>query len=459
MNLIPKKTHISIVVVSAILIAIWPLPNTIAIRQIVLVIGLGLSLPVIRQYERIFLEKYAWPLWIFALSFIWVFIHLLFFSTNIDEQWHEFKGDWLRSLIAAVVGLGLGLVLSNPKQRNSKSNTKTIELIFFAGLSGTVTIFFFRYVYEIFSTAQWIHTNFFMTPFKSKTPIVIFGGIFLPFAFIKILEVLSGNEKSYWLPLAFLAVLLTLFANYFANTKNGFLILIFASSIFILNLIEKTRIRQQANSLFWPLIILLSLIILIGIKKHIDSNPGWKMLWSDIKISLDIDHHENWKNRVLYPLPINDHGVVVDGSTYERVAWAKAGVELIKENPLGYGLIHHSFGALAIKKWTNFYKPDGKTRGATHSGWLDFTLGLGLPGLLLVATPLCTSFWRSFHRKSLWNSYIAWTVPIIVFAYSITEVSSDHFIELLFFMTALFVGMTLTPNYKPSSCFKKDSAR
>jgi O-antigen ligase len=101
---------------------------------------------------------------------------------------------------------------------------------------------------------------------------------------------------------------------------------------------------------------------------------------------------------------------------------------------------------LAIQKWPDFYKPIGKTRGATHSGWIDFTLGLGIPGLLLVLVPLGASFWRALRKEGFWYSYIAWTAPTIILAYTVTEVSSDHFIELLFFMSAIFCGMTLKAN-------------
>ena len=447
MNLIQKNTHIYLAVVAASLVAIWPLPETIALRHLLLFIGLALSFPVIRTHGHSLLKKDAWPLWVLASFFLWLLVHLAFFSVNVDEQWNELRSDWLRSLIAAVIGLSLGLVLANPNQRDSSQpDSKTFESILFVGFSGTVVIFFFRYIYEIFITSQWIHNDFYMTPFKSKTPLVVFGGIFLPLAFIKMLRVFTGDEKPHWTTVAFFGILLTLVAEYFANTKNGFIVLIFVSVIFIFSLIRAISNSQGTNKFIWPFLFALLFMTAFGIKKHVESNPTWPMLWSDVKVSLDINHHENWKNRNVYPLPKNEYGVEVNGSTYERIAWARAGVQLIKENPQGYGLISHSFGALAIEKWPNFYKPVGKTRGATHSGWIDFTLGLGIPGLLLVLVPLGASFWRALHKEGFWYTYIVWTAPTITLIYATTEVSSDHFIELLFFMIAVFCGMTLKPN-------------
>ena len=446
MHLVQRNTHIYLAVIAASLVAIWPLPETIALRHLLLVIGLALSFPVIRTHGHSLLKKDAWPLWVLASFFLWLLVHLAFFSVNVDEQWQELSGDWVRSLLAAVIGLSLGLVLARPSHRDgSQSNSKTLELILFAGFSGTVVIFFFRYIYEIFITSQWVHKDFYMTPFKSKTPLVVFGGIFLPLAFIKILRVFTGDEKPRWTAVAFLGILLTLFAEYFANTKNGFVVLAFVSAIFVFDLIRSTGKSQGKHIFIWPFLLALLIITAFGVKKHLESNEAWRMLWPDIKVGFDIDHHEYWKNRDVHPLPTNEYGVAVNGSTYERIAWATAAIQLIKENPQGFGLIHHSFGALAIEKWPDFYKPIGKMRGATHSGWIDFTLGLGIPGLLLVLVPLGASFWRALHREGFWYTYIAWTVPVITLTYTITEVSSDHFIELLFFMAAVFCGMTLKP--------------
>jgi O-antigen ligase len=59
------------------------------------------------------------------------------------------------------------------------------------------------------------------------------------------------------------------------------------------------------------------------------------------------------------------------------VAWALAGIKLLQENPLGYGLLTLSFERLSKQKWEN------SLLGLTHSGWIDFSLGYGILGLLL----------------------------------------------------------------------------
>jgi hypothetical protein len=61
----------------------------------------------------------------------------------------------------------------------------------------------------------------------------------------------------------------------------------------------------------------------------------------------------------------------------------------------------------------------------------------------LVLIPLWVAWYRSLYQKGLWFLYASWTIPIMSFAYLITEANEAHFIELLFFMTAFFCGLTL----------------
>jgi hypothetical protein len=192
-----------------------------------------------------------------------------------------------------------------------------------------------------------------------------------------------------------------------------------------------------------PILIIVLLLSAYGIDQHIKKNLAWPRLMADIKVASDIQNQNWWKDDKVCCAPINSAGVPVDVSTYQRTAWFIVGAHLLVENPQGYGLIHHSFGWLAGAKYPDFSKPIGGTRGATHSAWMDFALAVGIPGLLLVLIPLWASWYRSLFQKGLWASYASWTIPVMSLAYLITEANEAHFIELLFFMTAFFCGLTL----------------
>ena len=438
-----KKFHAAVLLfVAAVLLAIWPLPRTIGIRHFLLIIGSIASLVILTKNTWRLKHLKAWPVYLLFSFFAWLVFHLIFLSGSYEEQWHELTGDWIRSFLATCMGLALGIVLSDPAHHLHSRLQSAQQSILIWGIGGTIIIFCVRYAYEVIQSSQWIHVNFFMTPYLGKTPLVIFGSLFLPIMFIKILSALRKTERSIWYLYSLLGLTATVLTYYFANTKNGFAMFVLIFGYFLFHILASNTHIKAHRVGFYALLLVCILVFGYVIKKHLDSNPAWSNLIADYKISSQIEKHTNWKNQVS-PLPRNEHGIAVNGSTYERVAWGHAGLKLLQENPWGYGLIHHSFGALAIQKWPDFRKPDGKNRGATHSGWLDFALGFGIPGLLLLWIPLLASYRRARRRTDFWSSYAVWTIPVIAISYLTTEVCSDHFIELLFFMTALFSGLTL----------------
>lgn len=444
-----KNSGAVLVFAAATLLAIWPLPNTMALRHFMLVIGAVASILIIGMHFHQLKTWKAWPVYILFSFSLWLAFHFLFLADNREEQWHELSSDWVRNFMAATIGLALGIVLSNTRRYLSLRLQSMHQPVLIWGLAGTTVIFCARYAYEIAQTGQWAHTNFYMAPYLGKTPLVIFGSLLLPVMFIKALSALQRTERPIWYVYSFVGLMATVLMYYFANTKNGFAMFALLLGGFLVSVLRhRTHVKIRGIGLGAPIVMGL-LIFGYAVSKHIETNPAWSNLLADYKISAQIDQHSNWKDNTS-PFPHNENGTQVDVSTYQRVSWARAGFELLKEHPLGYGLINHSFGALAIQKWGDFHKPDGNNRGATHSGWLDFTLGFGVPGLLLVCVPLIVSYLRARKRTDFWSTYAVWTIPLLAISYLTTEVCTGHFIELLFFLTALFSSLTL-PNDRQTS--------
>lgn len=430
-------------VTCAVLLAIWPLPDTMALRHVMLLLGTPAAIAFLWKDGAPCTARSAWPTYFLLAFFVWLLFHYMVLSVNPSAQWRELTGDWLRTFLASLMGMGLGHFLSKrfPPSESCARSCGTPLLIL--GLSGTVVIYNLRYLYEVYSTGQWIHKNFFMAPYLGKTALVIFGSLFVPVLFIKVLHAVRGYAHWIWYAWGLAGVSLTLAAYYFANTKNGFAIFTLLLLLFFCKLLYQQQ-QPALSAKTYATVALCLLVASIAMKQHLASNPAWSNLIADFKVSIQIDKNANWKDRVS-PLPTNENGRTVDGSTYERVSWGRAGLELLSENLLGYGLINHSFGALAKQKWPEYVRAPDASPGATHSGWLDFALGLGLPGLLLVWMSLLVSYLRARLMQGFWAEYATWAIPTIAFAYLTTEVCTDHFIELLFFMCAWFCGLTLRP--------------
>lgn len=81
-------------------------------------------------------------------------------------------------------------------------------------------------------------------------------------------------------------------------------------------------------------------------------------------------------------------------AVHARGVWAKMALHGIVEHPFGLGYGGNAFGRYVVEQGG----PDGAV--SSHSGWLDFALANGIPGLLLLLGLLWAVMrrgWRAFH--------------------------------------------------------------
>jgi hypothetical protein len=438
------------------LLSVWALPETIAFRHIFLGFGLVSSLFFLRSKINILTNLRAWPLWVLLGVYIWLTLHLWFFSAQPSIQFHELRSIWLRSLGVLPLGLGLGICLSTENSRDGRQSLQQerISLLLFLGFASTPVIFMAGYIYKCYEAKQWIPMEaiaWWSIPYLQKPPFVVATALLLPICCVLISGVLRGRRRLWWAMLSIVAIGLCVASNYLTNTKNGMAMVAITICLFGIYSIWHIALTWAKQSIIKGLLSILMAIFILtgvgwGIKLHIDKNPAWSQLIPNAKIGIDIDHQKYWRNRNVYSaVPTNELDTPVDVSTYERTAWFTAGLRLLAERPQGYGLVHHSFGWMALERWPDFYPPIGTLRGMTHSGWMDLTLGIGIPGLLLILIPLGATWYRSLGKDNLWASYASWAIPIFTLTYLTTEVTgAHHFIELMMFMVAFFVGLTIT---------------
>ncbi len=84
-----------------------------------------------------------------------------------------------------------------------------------------------------------------------------------------------------------------------------------------------------------------------------------------------------------------------DASYYQRYAWGRSGLEGIAAHPLGYGYGSEGYGKYIFET----YAITGAV--SSHSGWIDFALDNGIPGLALLlalSAMLVYRGWRAFGQ-------------------------------------------------------------
>ena len=118
-----KNLEWVLLILSSILLGIWAVKGTIALRNILLVSGTLLSIYYIVQEWRYGGLKKDYTIWkalpiiLVALTFVWVITHFLFFSLDPVKQFQELESTWLRAFMASIIGMATGLALRNHPNR------------------------------------------------------------------------------------------------------------------------------------------------------------------------------------------------------------------------------------------------------------------------------------------------------------------------------------------------------
>jgi hypothetical protein len=183
--------------------------------------------------------------------------------------------------------------------------------------------------------------------------------------------------------LAWSALAVALFADIVLRARNGTVvtaILLMVAVVFVARLAPRL------------LALLLAVAVLAGSSLMLDKR------WSGMTESLAV----GWNSASPYgrtwdaaDRPPTLSEMPLEESAYARAAWARQAMDAIAEHPMGLGFGRDAFGRVVETKY-NF-----KGMVSSHSGWLDFALAVGVPGialLLLTSGLAIRGGWLQFRR-------------------------------------------------------------
>ena len=436
-----------------VLVLIWPLAGTIAARNIALALGCLTSLAWLYCARPRIDIQMALPIICLLAVPAWLWFHYFFLPTDTVAQLYDLKGTWLRVILAVVMACGLGLMLAR--------RPKMIAWIWVAMAALALTTLG-RFLWDVFQTHQWVISGF-RFPFKYKSALVYFLMYPCLLAYATLHYCLLANnstnkEKSAKLSLGLAAIALAAicWADFIAaHALNGVLVAGFMGTILLSICLMRGFGLSKGKSLsYWALLIAILVVLFTSLILFWQYDQKYERklgnLVGDIQVAVQIDEHPQWRRDPQYSGPRNPSdkkGRVINESTYERAAWFLKGGELLGANPWGAGFSHLAFRHFMLSENPNLalYK--------THSGWLDFALGVGLPGLLLTWLAMGLIAWRSLRALSerVKTTPLAlatlWILGGIWILWWPTEVSEREFIEYLFFMIALLGAASLPRGY------------
>lgn len=451
-----RNLRIVLIVLSSILLGIWAVKETIALRNILLVLGVFLSIHYIYQElkrgqlkEQLTFWKLL-PIGLITLAFIWVVLHYFLFSIDPLNQLKELKSTWLRAFLASVVGLGTGLALRNHSNRLA---------ILWLGVFVSFIVLFTQYLPKAIEQQQLLVTDYDHYLFHLKINTVLMGTLLLAGIDGALFDyLLSIGYRSriqtlgyvfYWI----IGTLITLWAFvYIVDTRNGIglsIILhvfwLICGVVLLISGREKLNLKKVIIfTLGLASLIILSFFILAQMKV----NPGWTTLVEDVKIAVQVDRYPNWQNPAQMGYPKNSQGQTVTVNNYERIAWAVAGSRAILQKPQGVGVLSYPFAlhSNGPKKMHEFHKP----RISTHSGWVELGLAFGLVILVLIFSAITLTFIVVTTKPYPAKMTVLGLLVLILFLFATGEVAIDHGLEILFYFLAflpalLFINVENSP--------------
>jgi hypothetical protein len=419
------------------LLFIWVVPNTIALRHALLVIAFLASVMVIRANAELFTRVKAaiFPLAVLTLLFVWVGIHYVFFSLNPELELKEISSLWVRTFLGFLAAIGLGISLRKYPE---------LMKFFYLAVFLTPILNVGSYFYASYLTGVFLPPGAIIFFLFAKIETAYFGAIAGAVAVGNLIQLLSNkspkrNKKYIFLFSA--GLILVMASSILSSTKNGVAIQVFLYLFLAMALIGSCVASRQFFNLKNLAVIGLTLLTL-GVAAHFHkktATAGWDSVFSDVAVAIDIDKNTQWqKAMAVIPAPVNSLGHEVAMNIYARAAWATVGVRLIGQYPFGYGSINQSFVGLqgiAQIKTVNLDQ--------THSGWIDFCLAFGVPGLVIVFLTLLSTVYIGLRNRFYSNlAPVVICITLIPFCL-IAEMSYKQYFESLIFFIALSASLVV----------------
>lgn len=446
---------------ACVLLFVWPLPGTIALRLALTLFLLAVALMqcwksgIAKSF--FFADRYLW-LTFLALSF-WIFIQAVLFAIHTQYALNEFMGQWVRSGITGLIGFLVAALITRRQPERSGpllAMAMTLTLAFQIGLHDADTLW------------HWWHEG--KLPFqetrivKNRTGISLLTNLLMAILCSEVMARMLYNRVYLPLSQAWLGLLfaMCLFATYVVGTRfgtMGFIALI--TTCVIVALIAKRR-SLKATKLLAIGVIASACIVTFG-WMSVKSDQRWLTLTDTIHLALDTEHQRAWRDYSGYSDNSDNSdnlfnsqfhlllpsGLPAEGSAYLRLSWAKEAGLAIIHHPLGVGYGRNAFGDAMLLAY-----PDYASSKHCHSGILNFTLGAGIPALLMWLVFVGILAWHGWRSFSRYENPVGLTLFFVVsgfFTRSVVDGNfQDHMFEQFMFL-ALMLNVLACQNQRSSS--------
>lgn len=430
-----RKLEAATLFLLAALFMLWPIPHTISVRDVLVVILFGLVsyLAYKNVHDRVagLIYPLRIPIGIYCAFTVWIFVVAIFISDDMRWSLDEIRGQWLKPAIVAAVGGLLPLALLSTLWR------RWAYLTILAALLVHVLYVDWLGLEALYKTGTAQIRMSGLTEGPDKSSYLANQLVVLLLAEVVFRATVGRRFLPVSIPILSLFMLIALGGVFFTWSRNGLMEVVFAfvlATVVFLSM-NRSRLHRPVTA---AVAILLILVPVVQGSLSYEADWRWRAVVETIPLALDTDTHKAWLDDRKYPLPKLRDGAAVEISTYYRVAWIKEGAILAFENPLGSGFGRNVFGHARMQKYG-----EGGT-GYSHSGVVDLAIGAGIPGVILWIAFLVSLFRMAYGGLMTSPSYHALLLLLVIgsfgFRMLIDSVMRDHMFQTFMFM----IGMLAT---------------
>lgn len=424
-------------VLVAPLVFIWPIPHTISIRELILVVTTGL-LGYLVARGRIVVELprvLRLPAYLCAILTFWMIVVSVFLSNETAWCLSELQSQWGRSLLTLSIGYVVGAWALESERRKMLLLTVILATLF-------VHVFYL----DIYGVVQYFRTGALprrihglAAGLDRESLEVWLAGTFL---LAEIVARMVSKRRSLPVNNIGLGILLaaTLLGSYLADSRNGMIVLLsmmlLSGALYVL--VTQQNRKRQIITLIAGAVILVPAIVTILVR----TDHRWNTFFQTIPIAWDTKDNRSWLE-LDKPLPTLPNGNPVNDSNYKRIAWFKEGMILVAERPLGRGFGRQIFGHALTQKYGV-----KKTQTHPHSGLLTLAIGAGIPGVALWVA-FCILLVRLGYRDFVRTAAYPATALVLVtcgffIAMTLDSMMQDHMLQEFMFFVGLLAFLSTT---------------
>lgn len=433
-----NRFALGILVLVALLLAVWPLPGVVALRYGIAAFLLITLLSRAIQQKQLLQDLRMSGSAGMALAWltIWITVQALIISPFPEKAFSEITGQWLKAVLFFVMGLMAAAESSRIDQGKWRVTAVAVAFSVFAA---QVLVLLADDLY-LYMTQGFVPYHWSRITGGHKAAMSNICSFFMLMLAADIGSRLSIGKRL--LPIApwAIAVLIGfgLLATWILSARNGVisLVVIVVTTIGLTLWIRRIT-WQKTLALCLGVAVMISGFALLTYK----SDVRWQKFSQSVQKGLAIDEYAAWIKPAKYPYPKMANGEQVDVSAYERSAWLKSGVGFAKAHPLGIG---YDRGAYGRARFLAYGEDAREGMGDhSHSSVIDLAIGIGIPGVLLWLTFLCAlvgvgskSLRQSHQPAGLVLTLVAMVYMVGAFVDSNVR---DHMLEEFMFLSAVFL--------------------